>query len=344
MERRAEHLPTEIWISIFHYFELHELFRAFNNLNSYFSGILTSNYLSFYLQLQKRDQFSSWSSVTLNRIISLKSSRGGEGKCLSQFLSWHGSKLVRLRSLTIEVHAREILSDCIEFLKCHSIVYLSLACIPNESLVEGILYSPRLSKCRLYFWRSTNNINLSLNINSDMKILQIRLKDNSNPSLINSLLSRLPKLKTLQIVGDHVQQDLSIFLEKSSMIFPRLQRMKLIWLRLHLTSDYFDRLLIRIPSVKYLYIGIYSSRLTSHFLENLIDHWWPSLVRIPFVKMIIRCRELSRSIENNDLILLNNYSRQISEALNTSTNVGLNIKWIEENAKVHSIKITIEKS
>ncbi|CAF2530721.1 unnamed protein product [Rotaria sp. Silwood2] len=134
---------------------------------------------------------------------------------ISQFLYLHGKKLIRLKSLTIEAYEREILPSCIDFLKHHSIECLALTCIPNQVLLEAIRSSPVLYKCRLYFCRSTASINECLKINSNIEILYIKFKDNSNQSIINLLLSHVPKLKRLEIEDNQVQYYLDTFLDKS---------------------------------------------------------------------------------------------------------------------------------
>ena len=133
MKTCAEQLPIEIWISIFQHFEIHDLLYAFNNLNRYFNEILSSDHLLLHVQLEKCEQFyrqlaflSPWPSSILNRIVYLKSSTQGHGKYLSQFLYWHGSQLLRLKSLTIEVNRQELRPNSIEYLSCHPIEYLRL--------------------------------------------------------------------------------------------------------------------------------------------------------------------------------------------------------------------------
>ena len=350
MKTRAEQLPIEIWISIFHYLEIHDLFNAFDHLNQYFNSILASDHLSFYVHLEKCDQFykqlaffSPWSNSILNRIIFLKSSTKGRGKYLSQFLHWHGEQFHRLKSLTIEVHKQELWPNCIEFVKSHSIEYLSLACIPNEILLEGILSSPGLYQCRLYFWQSTNSINTYCDINSNIEILYIRLKDDSNPSITNFLLSHMPKLKRLEMVGDHVQHYLNPDVCQSSFSFSQLEKLKLLWLRRDMSLDYFERLFSTTPKLKYLSLAIYCHRLNESFFEHLLHHWWPSFDRIPFIKLRIKCHGLARSNLNNEHTIFDNYCREILGRINTRTDVCLDIKWIEENSKTHTIQIIIRK-
>jgi hypothetical protein len=350
MKTCAEQLPIEIWILIFHYLEIHDLFYAFNYLNNYFNSILASNHLVFYVQLEKCNQFykqlcffSSWPPSILNRIIYLKSSTKGRAKYISEFLHWHGNNFLRLKSLTIEVHKQELSPNCIEFIKSYPIEYLSLACIPNQTLLEAILSSPVLSKCRLYFWRSTTGINGCLNINSSIEILYIKLKDDSNYLITNYLLFHMKNLKRLEIVGDHVHQYLNPNLNKSFFILSKLEKLKLIWLRRSMDLDYFERLLSIIPNIKYIDISIYCYRLNESLFENLIYHWWPSLDQILYIKINIKCQGLSRTINNHDHTIFNNYCREILSRINAQTNVCLDIKWIEENSKTHTIQITIQK-
>lgn len=350
MKTCAEELPIEIWISIFHYLEIHDLFQAFDNLNNYFNSILSSNHLSFYVQLDKCKYFykqlaffSPWSNSILNRIISLKSTTKGRGKFISQFLHFHINKFHRLKSLTIEIHKQELWLNSIEFIKSYPIEYLSLACIPNQILLEAILSSPILSKCRLYFWESRITLNDYININNSIEILYIKLKDNSNASIPNFLLSNIKNLKRLEIVGDHVHQYLNSNVNQSNLILSKLERLKLIWLRRNMNFDYFERLLLIIPNLKYISIGIYCYRLNESLFENLIHYWWPSLNKISYIKLIIKCQGLSKTIDNNENKIFDNYFREILNQINNQINVSVDMKWIEENSKTHTIKITIRK-
>jgi hypothetical protein len=350
MKTCAEHLPIELWISIFYYLEIHDLFQAFNNLNTYFNTLLTSNYLSFYVQLEKCQNFykqfpmhSPWSTQVLNRIICLKSSTHGQGKYISQFFYWHGKELLRLKSLTIEVKERELWPYCTEFFKTHRIEYLSLACMPNQTLLEGILSSPVLRKCRLYLWRSITSIDHTLNIHSNIEILYLKIKDNSNHEFVHLLLSHMPKLKRLEIIGDHVHCYFNPFRTQSSFIFSKLEQLKLIWLRPGMNADYFQRLLSLTPMIQHIYLGIYCQRLNELLFENLIHHWWPCLVKIPSIKIIIQCHRLADTMDNNEQIL-SDYYRKILSTINIQNDVCLKVKWIEENFETHTIKITIQKS
>ena len=347
MKTCAEQLPIEIWISIFQHFEIHDLLYAFNNLNRYFNEILSSDHLLLHVQLEKCEQFyrqlaffSPWPSSILNRIVYLKSSTQGHGKYLSQFLYWHGSQLLRLKSLTIEVNRQELRPNSIEYLSCQPIEYLSIACVPTEDLLQAILSSSKLYKCRLYFWPTNiNNLNSTVQILSEIRILFIKLKDGSNHSLTHYLLSNMPNLKRLEIVADHVHE----YLTKSISILSKLERLKLTWLRRSMSIDYFDDLLTILPNIEYISLGFYYFRLSESFFENLLDRWWSKFDRIRFVELFIRSNGLGKLINSNEHHLFDDYCRKTLTRINSRNDVYFNIKWIEENPKIHSIIITIKK-
>jgi len=153
----------------------------------------------------------------------------------------------------------------------------------------------------------------------------------------------MPKLKRLKIIGDHIHNYFNPNFDKSFLIFSKLEKLKLIWLRRNMGLDYFEHLLSIIPNIKYISIGIYCYQLNELLLNNLINHWWPNLDKIPFIKIILKCHGLSRIINNNEQLIFENYCRQILGRINTRMDVCSDIKWIEENSKTHTIKITIQK-
>ena len=57
MKARVEQLPVEICLSIFAYFEVHELIQSFSNLNHYFNCLIASEHLPLYLRLQDSDEY-----------------------------------------------------------------------------------------------------------------------------------------------------------------------------------------------------------------------------------------------------------------------------------------------
>ncbi|CAF3875334.1 unnamed protein product [Rotaria sp. Silwood1] len=222
MQTCAEHLPIEIWLTIFQYFEAHDLFHAFHNLNNYFNQILASNYLSFYVRLRETDNnhlqnsiSPYWSDSVLNRIVHLRSLVQSRSYYFFEFLYWHVNKLIRLQSLSIKIYSRDapyILFICQALKQLNVLEYLSLTCIPNQILLKAILTIPTLRICQLILRETTTIINQNFNVNSNIKQLLLIYLGNVNYSLINLFLIHTPKLKRLEISGSHFSFDqVSIF-------------------------------------------------------------------------------------------------------------------------------------
>ncbi len=107
---QAEQLPAEIWLSIFTFFEGHELVRAFSCLNSFFDSLLRSPYLELYIRIKvnesnERLPASTWSYINRENIYSLTVGRR-KANCLIQFLRWNAQYLTHLSSLS--VHLRKL--------------------------------------------------------------------------------------------------------------------------------------------------------------------------------------------------------------------------------------------
>ncbi|CAF1118989.1 unnamed protein product [Rotaria sordida] len=138
---------------------------------------------------------------------------------------------------------------------------------------------------------------------------------------MNILLSHMPKLKRLEIENDHVNYYLDSFFT-----FSKLRKIKLFWLRRSMRSDYFERLLAITPIIKFIYLGIYCTRLDKSLFQKFIYYWWPDSVKIPFIKIFIRCRELARTNNNNEKIMFDKYCRQILSIMNTQTNTYFKVR------------------
>ena len=108
MVTRVENLPPELWISIFSYLEVPDLFKAFNNLNTYFDHLLASNHLSFHVRLTKKDNNHRLLSTTpfgsktiLNRIMYLHWTGVYRSRYFPQYLNKNATEFTRLRSVVI---------------------------------------------------------------------------------------------------------------------------------------------------------------------------------------------------------------------------------------------------
>jgi len=62
-----EELPTEIWIELFQYLEVNDIYRAFTNLNKYFDDILACHQLLFKVKLktEENDNISYYQTCSL---------------------------------------------------------------------------------------------------------------------------------------------------------------------------------------------------------------------------------------------------------------------------------------
>ncbi|CAF4164592.1 unnamed protein product [Adineta steineri] len=206
-----EHLPIELWVEIFSYLEAHIIFQGFTNLNYYFDQILTSNYILFHVQLGVVDcnplEYSIkpyWSESILNRIINLQPKFQHHLCHIPEFLRWHCTKLIQLKSLTIKIRGREIRSICYALEQLNSLVYLSIECVPNQILLDAILATSTIRSCRLEFLRPVTPINTYSKNLSNIEILNIKLQDDSYGSIMNLLLSHMPKLKRLEMNNNDI--------------------------------------------------------------------------------------------------------------------------------------------
>ena len=105
MPLHAEELPPEIWLSIFAYFEGHDLVRSFSGLNSFFNSLLRSPHLRLHMRMKKDESNerlpeSTWAHINRENIYSLAVGRR-KANCLIQFLRWHAQYLTRLTSLSV---------------------------------------------------------------------------------------------------------------------------------------------------------------------------------------------------------------------------------------------------
>ena len=105
MSLHAEDLPPEIWLSIFTFFEGHDLVRAFSGLNSFFNSLLRSPHLQLCIRMKKDESNErlpelTWSHINRENIYSLTVGRR-KANCLIQFLRWNAQYLTRLTSLSV---------------------------------------------------------------------------------------------------------------------------------------------------------------------------------------------------------------------------------------------------
>ncbi|CAF1224348.1 unnamed protein product [Rotaria sp. Silwood1] len=337
MTTSIEHLPVELWISIFSYLEAHDLFQAFTNLNNYFDQLIACDYLLFNVQLGKSDhnplEYSIrpyWSDSILNRIISLQPIIQHKISHIPEFLRWHCTKLIQLKSLKVKLRRREIPTICIALKQLKSLSRLSIECIPNQMLIETILSIPVLRVCRLEFLRAITPINCYSNQISQTEKLYIKLQGDSHNSIINLLLNRMPKLKRLEINSSEIYFDErdSLF-SKPLFILSELRTIKLSWSSRNSDQNFFESLHQMLPNLKHLYLNLIHDYFTEDFFNTLIYHWWPVIEKLERINIFIIFRRPQMLINNSMQTNLDKF-QSILLSMNEKYTGFVNFKWMEK--------------
>jgi hypothetical protein len=307
MKTSIEHLPIELWMEIFSYLEAHLLLQAFANLNHYFDQLLASDYVLFNVRLGKSDknplEYSIqpyWSESILNRVISLRPIIEHKKSHIPEFLRWNCTKLLQLKSLTIKLHGREISSISNVLQQLNSLHYLSIQCVPNQILLDGILAAPAVRVCRLEFLRPVTPINNYSNNMSSIEILVIKLQDDSYGFIVQLLLSHMPKLKRLEMnnYDIYVKNREWIFFQ-SLFTLPELRTIKAEWTSNYSSPMVFQNLHQNLPAVRRFYLNMKFDFINDDLLNHLIHHWWPIFREIEQINIFIRCQKYLMPMTDN---------------------------------------------
>lgn len=316
MQTSIEDLPVELWISIFSYFEAHELLRAFTDLNRYFDQLIASDYLLFAVRLGKWDQnpleYSIkpyWSHSILNCIVSLQPSIQHITSHIPEFLRWHYSHLIQLKSLEVKLRGREISALCTALPRLNALDHLVIECVPSQILLEAILSAPALHTCQLHFLRPVTPIKCySTNSMSSLEILQIKLQDDSHGSIMNFLLSHMPKLKRLEM------NNYDIYVNNREWIFfkplftlPELRTIKANWSSNYSSPAVFQSLHDNVPALKRFHLQITFDFISEDLLDHFINHWWPIFERVEQINVFIKCKHYSYTIDHQTQTHLNTF-------------------------------------
>lgn len=336
MKTRVEHLPIELWISIFHYLEVHDIFQAFMNLNRYFDHILASNHLSFYVKLKNNNKNYNQLSMTLfqsntilNRIIYIEGVAQGHSQHIPQFLHTNADKLIRLRSLNIKIRLRQETLTCkaLEVLK--SLEYLSIECAITQPIIEAILSMTSLRVCKLIYQYVSTSINYTSNRQSNIEVLFIKDYYNQH-SITNILLAHMPKLKRLEISeSTSIFNNLELWFNDNYVLFEKLETIKIKSSTSEPTTSFFKQLHSIMSFVKCLYIDIGPSRWDENLLENLIYHSWSIIEQIQRTYIYIRGYIYIDPTNNGIRKKCDNY-REILLSKNNQSNRCFKIEWTEK--------------
>lgn len=344
MSTCIEQLPVELWISIFSYFEAHDLFKAFANLNHYFNQLIDSDYLLFRVRLGKSNQnpfeYSSkpyWPNSILNRIVSLHSLIQHKNSHIPEFLRWHCSQLIQLKSLKIKIRGREIPVVCNAIQQFNSLHYLSIECVPNQLLLETILCIPRLRICQLNFLRPITSINSYSNNISNIEILCIKLQDDTNNSIVNLLLNHMPNLKKLEInIPGNTFDNPYPFFVQPLFILPNLRNIILNWSSTLFNLNIFNYLYEIMPVLENLSLNINCYCWENDLCHNFIYHWWPIFRKKEQINIFLKSRILQLANDNNTMMNLDEFQLNLL-AMNDKYNGSVKVNWTEKFDSIYRI-------
>ncbi|CAF3913505.1 unnamed protein product [Adineta steineri] len=337
MKTSIEHLPVELWISIFSYLEAHDLLQAFTNLNHYFNQLIASDYLLFHVRLGKTNHnpleyaiHTYWSNSILNRIVSLQPINQHKTSHIPEFLRWHCTKLNQLKFLKMKLRGREIPTICNILPQVHSLHHISIECVPNQILLKTILCVDTIRICQLNFLPAVTSIMYELSQMSNIENLYIKYRDDSNNSILNFLLNHMPKLKKLEINSPESYFDNrdSPF-AKPLFILLELRTIKIHWSLMYCDPKFFESLHQLMPNLQCFYLNIIYNYLTEDFFNNLVCHWWPTIEKIQQVDIFIKCRRPQITIDNNMQMNVDKFQSTLV-AMNDKYNGIVKVIWMEK--------------
>ena len=355
MKTCVEAIPLEIWFTVFQYLEAHDLFQAFQNLNSHFDQILGSTQLSLCLRWKKTDgndeQYSTksyWSDAVLSRVIYLQPAVQSSSTDLIEFLRWNANKFIRLESLTLKTDSRDALSIlciCQALRELHCLKRLVLTCVPFRILFETVFALPSLRICQFVFQGSGESIdNNLLAVHSPIKQLFLTFPGRANYSLINGLLTYTPELRHLEICGSSFSfEPISIF----SQPLVNLPATRILKLKLDggfFAPTCFQYLSTTMPALKQFYLHYVKHLLVENFFDHFTADWWPMIQLIQHVNIYIEGHV--PIIDDNDDVEKNLQKYQQSLFYKTHQLNSLSkFQWDEtKRGRLVLIKITIVKS
>jgi hypothetical protein len=294
-----------LWLSIFSYFEAHDLFHAFNNLNTYFNQILASSHLSFYLNLKKDDNNHVkrptnpyWSDSILNRVIYLQSTNYNQSDYFIEFLRWNYKKLVQLQSLIFQMDIVHVPVICQVLPEIYLLEYLSITCAMTPTLFRCILAIPTLRLCRLKVTSTTYNHDVYSEKNSNLEILHVTLLRVVSYCWMKLLLPYMPKLKRLEIsaTASSIHRPLRLW-PKPFIILPELRILKYKFDYRYTIPSFINDLYrevcdlrgldVSMPNLKYFDLNICNTNMNQYLSDKKANQWWIDLKKLEQVKIII---------------------------------------------------------
>lgn len=330
---QAEHLPPEIWLYIFSFFEGHDLIRAFSYLNSFFDSLLRSPHLQLHIRIKKNESNQRlpepiWSHINLQNIYSLSVGQK-KANCLIQFLRWHAQYLIRLRTVSVYLRQSNIYYN-IQFLtfalqQLPSLIFIRIkyrakldTSVNNMEPLMTYIFSSKytIQKCSFISDMSEYNVvTTNWSINPLLKYLNI-----NHISWINlfSLLSFARQLHSL-----HATLDASLVTPNKNLVLTHLKNANL-----HLYCSRFCQL----EMFKEVAPNLHSLRLEGYlsvgdddyFNENL---WYKLFNNIKYYHVELKEVEFSDSKK----IILRNRIRDYNGK-----------SWFSWNELTHRLEVNIK--
>ncbi|CAF1057947.1 unnamed protein product [Adineta ricciae] len=202
-------MPSEIFLIIFRYIEVHDLITAFANLNSYFDSLLASSHLRVHaiicpndISLPPKTSNSLWHIIKPQNLCSMKM-KDKKQTLLVEFVLCHANDLIHLTSLTLVMEGCHIegiirILPLLVDLKHLFIKKRSRNTETNSknSFLTTILKMKSLCTCTMNEWFTEH---AERNFTSSNTIRKLSLKSTVSASLILLILPYMPSLRVFRI-------------------------------------------------------------------------------------------------------------------------------------------------
>ncbi|CAF1290386.1 unnamed protein product [Rotaria sp. Silwood1] len=346
MQTQAEYLPKELWLSIFSYLKAHDLFTAFTNLNRRFDQLLASDYLTFYVQLEKQvnryiqcPAIPRWLDGILNRIVCLQLTSQSEREYVPDYLHRNAHQFIRLQSLIITINTHQTKLICQILKKLHSLEYLSITCKTMPILIKTILSISTLRVFQLTVMDIIYFFDYHFNVKSNIETFYINFPILFDYQFMNFLLTNMPKLKRFEIFGDKYRCWKPDELFYGQILnLSALRTIKFQGGVRNLSSIFYEHLQMKVPALRELHMDIYYVIIDEKMFYNLIYSRWTILENLEKVRINITGIYLRTIVSKR----MNNYRKTLL-AKNNKVNDSFKIKWIE-HPKDFSATLVIEKT
>ncbi|CAF1179014.1 unnamed protein product [Adineta ricciae] len=330
----AEQLPTEIWLMIFRYFEVHYIVQAFHSLNSYFNKILSSNHLSFYLRLKQADLTDPlFVKSIFHRTRYLECSIRLRILVTLQFLQSYSHQLLQLRKLSIHIcRAGECYTSTIcQLLKqIPHLEHLSLFCALDKTSFESILTIPTLKTCHLVLQVSRSLPDQLFTINHSIRKLHVLFLGSLDNQLIYCLLRHMPEVRQVKIFGSNYSFGIQTVFNERLFTLSNLRYLKVKFSNGNFNKDCFTELHSIMPCLRYFQFDYSKHILSQSFIDIFLSSWWPIIEQIPYIRINIKGHLTMESNDDNIQINIGEYRQKFLQRV-TQSNKTTNVTWTDRD-------------